>query len=206
MRPAASLMSSRIRWLAIPPSSHWIMAGSASGGAERATRSMSSRRKPALTRVSAGIHGSATPLSSSQSESWSSSSDRRTGERAPERGLSATSRRSASTASSAAGPAPHPATATTSPGMRASRSRSSAAFRDTEAAGLFSSWASPADSRPRAIILSRCCSIRVASRTRSERSATSRCPSSGERDSSSGKRSRERRSRRPAVIPTTTPL
>ena len=55
------------------------------------------------------------------------------------------------------------------------------------AAGLLSSWASPADSLPSAIIFSRCTSFFDDSRTRSVMRATSRLPTSGIRFSISAK-------------------
>ncbi len=67
--------------------------------------------------------------------------------------------------------------------MPLNRVSSASASRRTAAAGLFSSCASPAASVPSAVIFSRCCITRVASRTRSVIVETSRWPSTGMRAS-----------------------
>ena len=71
--------------------------------------------------------------------------------------------------------------------MWANRSLRSDTPRWMAAAGLLSSWASPAESFPSASIFSRCWSSRDDSRTRSVIWATSRAPTSGIRSSISQK-------------------
>ena len=71
--------------------------------------------------------------------------------------------------------------------------------RRTAAAGLFNSWARPAEILPRATSFSRCCSNMVVSRTRSANTLTSRWLSSGMRCSISVKWSLCSAAPRPSV-------
>ncbi len=190
MRRVASAMSSRSRRAARSASSHCTVPRNLSTGRSRVRSSIVSTVSPALTSVSATSQASGRPRASSHALSESCASLRSRASMAATSWAAVEGTRARIDATWAAvTPSPRPGAA------RSLRSRkrcdSSSTRRWMAAAGLLSSWASPAESLPRLTSLSRCSSWRVNSRDRSSMTAASLAWRTGMRSSISGNRSVE---------------